>query len=164
MITKEQLSAAMLRECDICKHLFTKLSPEAWDYQPSPGQRTTTFLLRYLAVCASGGIRSMANDDFKSFGAFAAAVKEMPPEDFPAAMDRQKEEIERFFQEVTEETLETQLAPLPGMGKVPLGFAILNGPLKWLSAYKMQLFLYAKATGATELGTSNVWGGKDPKI
>ena len=46
---------------------------------------------------------------------------------------------------------------------LPLGAAILNGPAKWLAAYKMQLFLYAKASGAPELKTSNLWRGADPK-
>ena len=52
---------------------------------------------------------------------------------------------------------------MPGGGMLPLGFAVLEGPLKWLTAYKMQLFLYAKATGATQLKTSNLWRGTDPK-
>ncbi len=43
-----------------------------------------------------------------------------------------------------------------------LGLAILNGPLKWLTAYKLQLFLYAKACGA-EIGTANAWAGMDWK-
>ena len=42
-----------------------------------------------------------------------------------------------------------------------LGTALVDGPLKWLLAYKMQLFLYVKASGATGIGTSNVWGGRD---
>ena len=41
--------------------------------------------------------------------------------------------------------------------------AIMSGPLKWLTGYKMQLFLYAKATGA-EIGTSNAWGGYDRAV
>ena len=75
----------------------------------------------------------------------------------------QKQEILDFFDSVSEETLLTQEAPMPGGGVLPLGAAILNGPAKWLAAYKMQLFLYAKASGAPELKTSNLWRGTDPK-
>lgn len=163
MITKEQLAAAMIRECDISKHLFTKLSPAAHDYQPTPDQRTTLHLLRYLSACGIGGIRALAKGDLKIFSEHIARAKDMPAKEFPAAMDRQKQEIEAFFNDVSEKTLETQEAMLPGLGKVPLGVAILNGPYKWLVAYKMQLFLYAKSCGATDLGTSNVWGGVDMK-
>jgi hypothetical protein len=164
MITKEQFADSMIRECDIAIHLFSKLPPEAYDYRPSPEQRTTTELLRYLSVCAAGGIRCMSENNWKLFSEeYRTRVEEMAPADFPAAMERQKKEISDFFAAVSEETLLTQEAPMPGGGMLPLGAAILNGPLKWLAAYKMQLFLYAKAAGAGDLKTSNVWRGTDPK-
>lgn len=163
MITKEQVAQSMARDCDIIVHLFTKLSPEAYDYQPSPEQRTTLALLRYLAVCASAGIHCMNVRDWKAFGSYTERVKEMPASEFPAAMERQKQEILDFFDSVSEETLLTQESAMPFGLVLPLGAAILNGPAKWLAAYKMQLFLYAKAAGATELKTSNLWRGTDPK-
>ena len=30
MFTKDQFASAMLRECDICMHLHSKLAPEAF--------------------------------------------------------------------------------------------------------------------------------------
>ena len=167
MITKDQLTASMLRDCDVILHLYGKLKPEDADYRPSEKQRSTLELLRYLSICAAAGMDCMAHADWKRFGAFGERAKEMSFESFPAAMERQKAEIETFFAGVSEEALETQEAPLPGgRGVSTLGLAALNGPQKWLAAYKMQLFLYAKACGRTELGTSNVWGGMDapPKI
>lgn len=164
MITKDQFAQAMARECDIIVHLFSKISPDAYDYQPSPEQRTTLALLRYLAVCAAAGIRCMAEGNWKLFAAeYSERVKEMPASEFPAAMERQKQEILDFFASVSEETLLTQEAPMPFGVMLPLGVAILSGPFAWLSAYKMQLFLYAKASGAIELKTSNLWRGTDPK-
>jgi hypothetical protein len=162
MITKEQFAQSMARECDIVVHLFSKISPDAYDYQPSPEQRTTTALLRYLAVCASAGIQCMVHSDFKLFAGYTERVKDMPAAEFPAAMERQKQEILDFFASVSEETLLTQEAPVPGGSRMPLGAAILNGPMKWLAAYKMQLFLYAKASGAAQLKTPNLWRGTDP--
>jgi predicted NAD/FAD-binding protein len=105
----------------------------------------------------------MVNADWKLSGAFMDRVREMPASEFPAAMEQQKQEILDYFTSVSEETLLTQEAPMPGGFMLPLGAAILNGPAKWLAAYKMQLFLYAKASGATELKTSNLWRGTDPK-
>jgi hypothetical protein len=162
MITKDQLADSMLRECDILVHLHSKLPEGALDYRPSPGQRSTVELLRYVAICAAAGMRCMSEANWKLFSGYAEQVKEMPGDGFPAAMERQKKEITDFFASVSEETLGTQDAPMPGGGTLPLGVAILNGPFKWLAAYKMQLFLYAKAAGATELKTSNVWRGTDP--
>lgn len=153
----------MTRECDICLHLYSKLSPGAYDYRPSPAQRSTLELLQYLAACGIGGMRAMANTNWKLFSEELARTKEMPAEAFPATMTRQKAEIEAFFASTTEKALETQTATMPGGGTLPLGAGILNGPLKWLAAYKLQLFLYAKATGSHEIGTANAWAGIDWK-
>jgi hypothetical protein len=78
-------------------------------------------------------------------------------------MDRQKKEIKEFFDSVTERDLETRDATLPIGGTQLLGLAILDLPYKWLPAYKLQLFLYAKATGTSDIGTANAWMGIDWK-
>lgn len=162
MITKDQLAASLLRDCDIALHLYSKLKPEDADYRPSEKQRTTLDLLRYLSICAAAGIDCSAHADWSRFKAFGDRAAAMTFEGFPAAMEAQKAAIEAFFKSVNEEQLETQEAPLPGgRGAATLGLAILNGPQKWLVAYKMQLFLYAKACGHEHLATSNVWGGMD---
>jgi len=161
MIRKEHLAAAMTRECDIAKHLVTKCGAEAFDYRPSEGQRSTLELMRYLAACGIGGIESLATGDWKAFGRYTARVETMTPAEFPVAMDRQKAEIEAFFAGITEEELETRTARLPAGDPMPLDAAIMGGPLKWLAAYKMQLFLYAKATGVAGIGTANAWAGID---
>ncbi|MCB9897030.1 MAG: hypothetical protein H6825_03385 [Planctomycetes bacterium] len=161
MITKDQLAAAMLRECDICLHLHGKLDAAAFDYRPSDGQRSTLELLRYLAVCGIAPVRCMLSGDWSQWAALTAHVKEMPAAGFPAAMARQKNELGAWFAEVTEHELETRVVTLPTGVEVPLGVAVLEGPLKWLTGYKLQLFLYAKASGASDLGTSNAWVGVD---
>lgn len=163
MISKEQLAQSAARECDIILHLFNKLPPDAYDYRPSAEQRSTLELLRYLAICATAGIQCMVRNDWKLFAGYRDRVKDMPASEFPAAMEQQKQEILAFLAETSEETLSTQEAPMPGGAMIPLGMAILDGPLKWLTAYKMQLFLYAKTSGVTDLKTSNLWRGTDPK-
>ncbi|HET8714345.1 MAG TPA: hypothetical protein VFM16_00865 [Holophagaceae bacterium] len=163
MITKDQLAASMLRDCDVILHLYSKLEPQDAHHRPSVPQRSTLELLRYLSICAAAGIDCMAHADWGRFKAHAERAAAMPFEGFPAAMEAQKAAIAAFFAEVSEATLETQEAPLPGgRGTAPLGLAIFNGPQKWLVAYKQQLFLYAKACGKPELATSNLWGGADP--
>jgi hypothetical protein len=161
VITKEQLSAAMVKECDVAIHLFGKLPPDSWDYRPSPKQRSLTELLRYLSLCGIAGIRAMDENNFARFSEIIERHKDMKPEEFPAAMTRQKQEIEEYFAGVTEEKLENTQTSLPGAGMVPLQFALLNGPLKWLAGYKLQLFMYAKAAGNESIGTANAWAGID---
>ncbi|HEU4952856.1 MAG TPA: hypothetical protein VFT46_12975 [Holophagaceae bacterium] len=163
MITKDQLAASMLRDCDLILHLHGKLAPEDADHRPSERQRSTLELLRYLSICAAAGLDCMAHADWSRFKGHAERAAAMPFEGFPAAMEAQKAAIAAFFAGVSEETLETQEAPLPGgRGTAPLGLAIFNGPQKWLAAYKQQLFLYAKACGKPELATANLWAGLDP--
>lgn len=162
MISKDQFAHSLARECDIIVHLFSKISHDAYDYRPSAEQRSTLELLRYMAICASAGIHCMLHKDWKRFGEYRERVKDMPAAEFPAAMDAQKQEILGFFASVSDEALRSQEAPMPGGAMLPLGTAVMEGPLKWLAAYKMQLFLYAKASGTTQLKTSNLWRGVDP--
>jgi hypothetical protein len=161
MISKDALCASMTRECEIAIHLHGKLTPGAHDYRMSPTQRSTLETMRYLSYCGIGGIEAMASGGWAKWPAREEAAAHMTTDEFPAAMQRQKKEIEEFFASISEETLANQPAKLPTGLVCPLGTALMDGPLKWLLAYKMQLFLYAKAAGATEIGTSNVWGGRD---
>lgn len=162
MITKDDLLTAMTLECDIAIHLHSKLTPQAADYRPSPGQRSTVELLRYLAICGIAGTTSMVKGDWKLFAAFRERSASLALADFPAAMARQKDELVALFASITPEQFATQAAPMPGGSTtLPLGVALLNGPLKWLAAYKMELFVFAKASGATDLNTSNAWRGVD---
>ncbi len=163
MITKQQLESALTHECDVVVHLFGKLKPESYDYRPSSGVRSTTELLRYLAMCGIGGIRWFESGSLDTWKEHQERVAGMAPEEFPAAMQRQKREIQEFFASTDEEVLRTKEAKLPTGAKLPLGAAIMNGPLKWLAAYKLQLFGYAKANGATDIGTANAWAGIDWK-
>jgi hypothetical protein len=161
MITKEQLAASMIRECDIIVHLAGKVAPDSLEYRPGPNQRSMLELLRYLSYCASGGIRSLVAADWSIYSECERASRTMSLADFPDAMAQQKSEIAAFFEATSEDALATTQTKAPGGGIVMLGPYIFNGPFKWLVAYKMQLFLYAKINGAPEIGTSNLWGGAD---
>jgi hypothetical protein len=163
MISKEQIAASMMFECDVAKHLHGKLTPESYDYKPTGAQRSTLELLRYLSVCGIAGIQSLYQSNWKAFSTYTERASKMTADGFPAAMDLQKREIKEFFDSVTERDLETKDALLPVGGTQLLGQAILDLPFKWLAAYKLQLFLYAKVTGASEIGTANAWMGIDWK-
>ena len=161
MITKEQLASSLARECDIALHLFGKLGSDSYDYRPSSGQRNTTELLQYLSMCGIGGIRWLAEGRLELWNERVAKAADLAPAKFPEAMKQQKAEIAEFFAKTDESVLATREATMPTGDRMPLGAAIMNGPLKWLTAYKLQLFLDAKASGATEIGTANAWAGID---
>ncbi len=53
---------------------------------------------------------------------------------------------------------------LPNKQELILGAALVNFPLKFLAAYRMQLFLYLKSTLTEELTTMNCWFGMDGEL
>lgn len=162
MISKDDILASIREEHRVYKHLFTKIPDGGFDYRPTPGQRSTLDLLRYVSAIGIGGLKAMAdNGNWALYGEYAARAKVMPPEEFPAAMDRQMEEIEAFFAGLTEEDFRTRELKAPTGQVAPLGRGIMESVVKWLTAYRMQLFLYAKAAGNHEITTYDCWGGVD---
>jgi hypothetical protein len=161
MLDKDDLLAVMLKECDICVHLFGKLAEGALAYRPTPAQRSTLELLRYLTYCGIGGARVAVEGSYDSFKRAAARAADMPGEEFPAAMERQKRELSDLFASLTDGELATREAVEPTGDRVKLARAMLDMPLRWLTGYRMQLFLYAKAAGNDRIGTANCWAGID---
>jgi hypothetical protein len=163
MITKDQLLESMVRDCDIAQHLYTKVQASDLEYRPSRTQRSTLELLQYLSVCGIAGATCMVENNWDLFGKYSARAQQMEAPQFPAAMVAQRDELKQLFDSLGDTGLTERQGLLPGGGLQPLGVALLQGPAKWLTAYKMQLFLYAKATGAIDIGTANAWGGVDAK-
>ncbi len=161
MLTREELIEEIVLECAVAKHLYTKLNPADADYRPSPGQRSTLELLRYLAICGSSSAYHIATGDEHGARDRYTSTANMAFEEFPEAMDRQIEELRAVIGAVPEADLTTRTAPHPDGNEYPLGLMFVKMPLKWLTAYRMQLFLYAKANGAEEINTVNNWVGRD---
>lgn len=165
MITREQFLDSVSKEINICKHLYSKIPAGTLDFRPSEKQRSTTELLRYLAVCGSAPIHVMLNDsDWKSWKPFTEWTAAMTPEEFPAAMDKQLEDITRMVNEIPEAHFATKEVKHPTGEVMPMGLGLVRMPLGWLTAYRMQLFLYAKQSGAHDLSTSNNWSGRDRQV
>lgn len=158
---KDDLRDAILHECDIVAHLHTKIPAGQADYRPSAEQRSTLELLRYLAGCGIGSARAMSDGHWDGYKAAMDRAATMTLEDFPALMATQKEELAAFFEGLDDDALAAQEATLPWGEQVALGRALLETTLKWLAAYRMQLFLYAKASGNAAISTANNWAGVD---
>ena len=161
MLAKDTIRDLMLKECDICLHLYEKVPAGTMDYRPTPGQRSTAELLKYLSYCAIGGSRTFQAGDWDPYHQVAQRAESETPEDFPAAMARQKEELTAFFDGLTQDELENTEAQSPLGETMPLEEALVSMPLHWMVAYRMQLFLYAKQAGNDEIWTPNLWGGID---
>ncbi len=151
----------MAKDCQTCVHLFHKIPESLYGWRPSESQRSVEELLRYLSVCVISALKGFQEPDKGWRDQYLALAKEMTPAQFPERMEAQAQEIRDYFAQLPEESLATQEVKLPWGETQILGYAILNAPAKWLPAYKMQLFLYAKQNGI-KLGTPNLWRGTDP--
>ncbi len=161
MLDKNDLLDAILHECDVSLHLYEKIPEGGLEYRPSPPQRNTAELLRYLSYCGIAGARAMVDGNWEGYQEMAARADDMAPEDFPAAMERQKQELTALFETISDEDFANKETTEPSEKTVKLGRALMDLPLLWMVGYRMQLFLYAKAAGNTEIWTPNCWVGID---
>lgn len=161
MIDKNTIRDLILRECDICIHLHGKIPEGTFDYRPTRGQRTTLELLQYLSYCALAGMRVTAEGSWDCWRELAEAASALSAEEFPAAMERQKQAVREYLDRLTQEEIETRMVETPVGEEMPLERALIELPLHWMVAYRMQLFLYAKQAGNEEIWTPNCWAGVD---
>lgn len=157
MISKDQYIAALTNEFRIIKHLAEKVTPEQLSHKPTEPQRTLQELMQYLTsifVAAADGIATGDANAYKKY--FGGTMPTL--ENFTALMDDQEKKVLEFFTPLTEEQLKEEIAM---WGRTQSRALHMLGILNIASAYKMQLFLYMKQSGTTNIGTSNLWGGMD---
>jgi len=161
VITKDQLLDSMRRESNIIKHLAAKIPADRLDWRPTPGQRSILELLRYLTISAVLPAQNLVTGDWEHAEAMSAEAENVTPVTFDAAMDAQMEAIEEIVRGIdVASALETD-RKLPWGEPVKQGQGFVDMVLKTYVAYRMQLFLYAKQSGLTELNSANCWVGVD---
>ena len=163
MISRSALLDALEHETKVCKHLVGKISGDGFAYRPSDAQRTTLELMRYLALCAIGPVASLAAGDWTEYSKREEMLGEMGPDDFADALDRQMAGVREIVEGLSDEDLRDRMVKTPADGELPLGIAIMRTSYAWTIAYRHELFLRAKAAGATEINTANNWAGIDWK-
>jgi hypothetical protein len=152
----------MRHEVKVIRHLATKVPPGAWDWRPTPGQRSMLELLRYLTVCGSIGTTYAASGTWARAEELEKEAESVTPETFDAAMARQMALLEEVVRSIPEEDLLARDAKMPWGAPTKLGIGLIDMGLKPLTAYRMQFFLYAKQAGNAALGPANCWVGIDP--
>jgi len=155
------VAESMAKDCRVCIHLFQRIPESMHSWRPSEGQRSTSELLGYLSICAISALKGFLEPDKGWRDHYRARSQAMVPSRFPELMEQQACEILDYFRDLPDALLESHQVRLPWGEELPLGQAILVAPAKWLPAYRMQLFLYAKANGV-EVATANLWHGRDP--
>lgn len=161
MITKKQVLDSFIQEANICKHLYGKLTAPMFDFRAAPNTRSTLELLQYLTICAVGPAKSLVHGNWEISKGYREEAAKMPAADFLKRMDQQIEEMKTLFGELLEADLINRDVTYPWGGGEKLGMALVNTSLKFITAYRMQLFLQAKMAGLSDLNTSNCWRGSD---
>jgi hypothetical protein len=64
VLTKEELIGSLQNEVRILQHLCTKIEPSMIDYRPTPKQRSTLELLRYLTNMGPGLVEGAIKGSF----------------------------------------------------------------------------------------------------
>jgi len=161
VLTRSELLGSLNNEVRILLHLAGKLTPADLDYRPTPQQRSTIELLKYLTMMGPALLEAAKIGRFDA-EAWTKAERAAESHDFDhvlAAIAAHPTFYETLLADVTDESLREDVE-IFGM-KTSRGAFIVNQVLCGCAAYRMQLFLYLKACGHGELSTMNLWVGVD---
>lgn len=161
VLTKAELIGSLKKEAHILSHLASKIEPAAIDYRPTPKQRSTLELLRYLTIMGPELIKAAKNGAFDP-AAWTAAEQAAAARDFEqtvAALAAQGAEYERLLADVSDEDMRGEIEMFGRT--VSRGSFFVDLVVCGHAAYRTQLFCYLKACGRDELNTMNLWAGMD---
>ena len=161
MFTLENFIRTWRKESRISINLFNKMPAGGLDYRPTPGQRNTVELLRYLSYGPYNGVAKVIAGDWQTGKSTAEMTAGMPASDFIARMAWQADALERVVNSIPFTALATESIAFPWGETLKKGEALMY-PLRWLIGYRMQLFLYLKAAGAHQLNTTDCWRLVEP--
>jgi len=162
VLTKPELIASLQHEVQILLHLAGKVDRAKLDYRPTPKQRSTIELLKYLSMMGPT-IVEYAKAETPDPNLWSNATKEAEARNFDqtvAAIAAQKDAYAKLLGGMSDADFRAEVNDFTG-GKTSRGALIVNLVLCGHAAYRTQLFLYLKAGGRDELGTMNLWAGAD---
>jgi hypothetical protein len=162
VMSKSELIAALQNEVRILLHLVGKVDRAKLDYRPTPKQRSTIELLRYLSMMGPTLIQ-FALADTPDPALWATATQAAEVRDFDqtlTAIAAHTDAYAALLADVNDADFRAEVTGVDG-AKTSRGALIINLVLSGCAAYRMQLFLYLKACGREELNTMNLWNGVD---
>ena len=158
---KQHLLNAIEDEMKICKRLYTKIPQDKMDFRPKDDMRSIHELLQYLCIVGTAlpnyWLNEIETDFFAEFDKKAAVSKQMLHEQFLSVMSDQIELTHKLFDQVSEDDLLNKEVIYPWGGKAPFGEAIISTSIKFLTGYKLQLFLLIRMCTDQKLGTADAW-------
>jgi hypothetical protein len=161
VLTRQELIASLQNEVRILVHLCGKVEPAMLDYRPTPKQRSTIELLRYLAVMGPALVPCIKAGAFLE-AEWKAAAARVETLDFPALVQDLAAQSGFYAQALGAFSDDDFRAEIDLFGmKGKRGPMLVNLIIAGHAAYRTQLFLYLKSCGREELNTMNLWAGMD---
>ena len=162
VLTKPEFVSALQNEVRILLHLASKVDRATLDYRPTPKQRSTIELLRYVSMMGPALVQAAKAGAFDG-AAWTAAEQAAAAQSYEqtlAAIAAQPGTYAALLADISDDDLRVDIDPF-GAGKSSRGSFLVNQVLCGCAAYRTQLFLYLKACGREELNTWNLWVGVD---
>jgi len=161
VLTQQELIGVLRHEIHVLTHLCTKIQPEMVDYRPTPKQRSTIELLRYLTVMGPALVPSIKAGAFDAnlWTSLDARAKEMSFTEIEKDLAGQADFYATAIGAFTSEELRGEIELFGN--KCTRGVALINFVVAGHAAYRTQLFCYLKSCGREELNTMNLWAGVD---
>ena len=164
MFTKAAFIKSLTLEAKIIKHLVTQIPKGQLDWRATPPQRSTLELLRYLSYSLFASAEYAVIQVWDRWEGHAAGAKDLQPAGFAKAMDKQIKALTALLADHDDAALQRTMTKHWTGTPITLGEGLMEMVLKPAVAYRMQLFLQAKASGAAQLSTSDCWQGKPMKV
>ena len=161
MYTKQDIWNAFAKELAIIKHLSEKIPEGKEHHKPTEKQRTTLELLQYMSIMGAGMLAVALAGDGSAFAQYVARSKDVTVENFATAINWEESEMKSIFEKFTDANLGEEITV---WGRTQTRAAYILDILKMITGYKMQLFLYVKASGNESIGTPNLWAGMDAPV
>ena len=161
VLTKSELIGALQHEVRILLHLASKVDRAKLDYRPTPKQRSTIELLKYMTIMGPELVKAAKTGTFDP-AIWTVAEKAAAARDFDqtlAAIGAQTDAYVTLLADVSDADFRAEIKPFGTA--TTRGQFIVNLVLGGCAAYRTQLFIYLKACGRDELNTMNLWAGVD---
>ncbi len=168
VLTKDELLSTLQNEVRLLLHLASKVDPAKLDYRPTAKQRTTLELLQYLTImgpihmrAAVEGVADM-QEWGKTWNTQEAIAKDRSLEQVKESIGQQPGLFEEMLGTCSDADLRAEIDLFGNKAlRASRGLWMVRLLLSNYAAYRMQLFLYLKASGREELNTMNLWVGMD---
>ena len=141
------------REFEILKHLGSKVTKKNAEFKLSEEQRSIEELEHYIVTSFPAQISLMVEGirNLDKYMEKSQAITKFTWKRFVIELNKALRAIKKEIRTVKGKARKEGTR----------GSFLIDYVFAFLGAYKMQLFLQLKASGLTELTTSNVWGGRD---